>query len=85
MGYTELMNMPIRAFWVFSRNVERIEAYSQNAALKTTVLGQVGGEAAQEHSNELILTMGELGGAEIFDRTDEKEQTAAFNELREAI
>jgi hypothetical protein len=40
MSYQDLMAMPIRAFWLFSRNIYRIDATEQRSAVRVAVAAQ---------------------------------------------
>jgi hypothetical protein len=59
MGYEEIMRMPIRAFWVFGRNIDRIDAQRRLGDLQVANSAQ-SGEAAQELGQQLVLELGEV-------------------------
>jgi hypothetical protein len=59
MGYEGVMRMPIRAFWVFCRQIDRLHAAERLGQLQVANLAQ-GGEEAQEFASRLTLTIGEV-------------------------
>lgn len=59
MGYREVIEMPIRSFWVFSRNIDRIEAQERIGALEVANHAQ-SGEGATQLNERLVLVLGEV-------------------------
>jgi hypothetical protein len=78
MGYAEVMKMPIRAFWVFSRNVDRLRAQDSLRNLRIAIAAQ-NSEAATELSEELVLGIGDVAMPDI---REEPLDQAGLDELR---
>ncbi len=58
-SYGEVMKLPIKAFWLMSSNIERIQAQKDMRTLTVAVCGQ-GGEAAQSHRERLNVEVGSI-------------------------
>lgn len=58
-SYRQVMDLPIKTFWLMSNNIERISAQQDLRSLTVAVCGQ-GGEAAHEHRQRLILEVGTI-------------------------
>lgn len=58
MSYEEVMQMPVRAFWLMNSNIDRVQAQKDMRSLTVAVCGQGGGEAAQEFRQRLVIEAG---------------------------
>lgn len=67
-GHTEIMKMPIRAFWMYSRMVEKIRANELKQSLRVAVVCQ-SSEAVTEYSEELQERIGEVMSPDIVAET----------------
>lgn len=78
---TAVMEMPIRRFWLFSSNVDRIMAQGDLRALMVGASTQSseGGKACQKR---LIVELGEIQKLEEAAPIYEKRDQAAFDELK---
>lgn len=59
MGYVETMQLPLRAFWLMSGNVDRIQAQKDVRSLTVAACAQ-GGEAATTCRTQLIVEVGTI-------------------------
>lgn len=80
MGYFEVMRMPIRAFWVFGRNIDRIEAQKQLGSLEIANKAQ-SSEATQELFERLVLTLGEVVEGDVVVEPLDREGLDALKNL----
>ena len=60
MSYGEVMNLPIRAFWLMNSNVGRLYAEKDLRAV-TVQASRHGGEPMEEIRKNLIVEMGDVG------------------------
>jgi hypothetical protein len=58
-SYREVMNLPIKTFWMLNSNVERISAQKDMRSLTVAVCGQ-DGEASQSYKESLIAEVGTI-------------------------
>jgi hypothetical protein len=83
MGYKGVMEMPIRAFWLFCRSMDRIEAQSQKSLINAHAASQ-SGEDGQRYIQDLDKAIGQTLVLDELEQTEE-EQIASFAELRKAL
>jgi hypothetical protein len=57
MDHRKVMDMPIRAFWVYARNVDRVRAKEQMAALDVAISAGTS-EGYQQLREQLLATLG---------------------------
>jgi len=75
------MEMPIRRFWLFTANVDRIMAQGDMRALNVAASATTG-ESGQELQKRLVI---ELGTIQVLEETGplyEKRDQAAFDQLK---
>jgi hypothetical protein len=85
MGYKGVMGMPIRAFWLFNRSIDRIEASQQKSQITAFAAAQ-SGENGKEYVDGLDQTIGDIFVVdEVEAPMKEEEQLAAFAELKKAL
>ena len=83
------MDMPIRRFWLFSGNVDRIQAQKDLRALAISASSQ-DSKAATECRNRLVIELGNIQetdapvyhSGETTAQLDEERDEAGFNELK---
>jgi hypothetical protein len=79
MGYFEVMELPIDAFWLMNRNIGRIQATEDVRSLEVAISAQ-SGEGFKSQRERLIAETGVVfKGAQVYD--DERDQ-AGFEELK---
>lgn len=78
---TAVMEMPIRRFWLFSSNVDRIMAQGDLRALMVTAsaASPEGGRACQ---SRLVIELGEIQVLEKTAPIYEERDQSAFDELK---
>lgn len=59
IGYTDLLALPIRVFWFMNSQIDRIAAQKDMRSLNVAVCS-MGGEAATNHRERLILEIGSI-------------------------
>ena len=59
MSYREVMDLPIRAFWLMHGNIRRITAGEDIRTLSVSMAAQ-SGDGARECHDRLVLEMGEV-------------------------
>lgn len=82
MGYREVLDIPIKTFWMLSQNIERILAQRDMRALTVAVSGQ-GTEAAQAHRQNLILEVGTIAKLNVDPMRDAQRDEVGFQQLRD--
>jgi len=82
MGYRDLLEVPIKTFWMLSQNIERILAQKDMRALTVAVSGQ-GSEAAQSHRQNLIKEVGTIAKLVVDPMRDAMRDEVGFAQLRE--
>jgi hypothetical protein len=60
MPYRETMNLPIKAFWMLSRNIDRIKAQEDMRSLTVAACSQGSAEAAQSYRESLVIEIGTI-------------------------
>lgn len=79
MGYFEVLELPIEAFWLMSQTIGRIQAVDDVRSLEVAISAQ-SGEGFKSQRERLIAETGVvIKGAQVFD--DERDQ-AGFEELK---
>lgn len=73
------MRLPIRVFWLFSRNINRVAAANDARALSVAVSAQAGGEGAVKAHERLVI---EVGDVFEIDRAVEQFDREAFEQVR---
>lgn len=89
MTETAVMAMPIRRFWLFSGNVDRIHAQEDLRALAVAASAQ-DGKSATECQKRLVVELGtvqetdapETASGEYHPQLEEQRDEAGFNELK---
>lgn len=81
MPYTAVMDMPIRRFWLFTANVDRIMAQGDLRALMVSASAS-SSDGARSHQNRLVIELGTIQVLEDTGPLYEKRDQAAFNELK---
>jgi hypothetical protein len=59
MSYEEVMQMPIRTFWLMNSNIERVSAQKDMRSIAVAVCS-MGGEAVQEVHRRLVIETGTI-------------------------
>lgn len=78
MAYREVLEMPIRAFWLMSGNVRRLRAHSDVRSLMVASAAQ-SPEGIDEVRERLVLEIGEVAKE---PPTSVERDEAGFEELR---
>lgn len=66
MSYEAVMRMPVRAFWMYSNCVDRVQAGNDQRALRIAICAQSGGEATAG----LVTSLSEQMGTVVRFRAD---------------
>lgn len=83
MSYQQVMDMPIKAFWLFNRNIERIQAQKDMRHLTVAVCGQSGSEAVASVRERLIIETGTSVKLKFDPLREAERDEEGFNALRE--
>lgn len=60
MGYSEVMALPLRAFWLMSRNIDRIMAQGDMRSMSVAVVAQSSAEGVQQLRQALAVETGTI-------------------------
>lgn len=88
MSPDEVMKLPIKTFWLFSENIERITAQKDIRSISVAMAPQISGEHVGNLQQKLIVEMGRVvtlkGGDKQVQASyrDDKRDEAGFAELR---
>jgi len=82
-GFTQtaVMDMPIRRFWLFVGNVDRIMAQKDLRALLTGASSQ-SSEGGKAHQDRLVIELGTIQTVESGGPLYEERDEAGFSELK---
>lgn len=58
MGYAAVMQLPLKTFWLMSRNVERIEAKKDLRAMSVAIVAQSNAESSTKFRQALVVEAG---------------------------
>lgn len=58
MGYAAVMSLPLKTFWLMSRNIERIEAKKDLRAMSVAIVSQSNAEGATQFRQALVVEAG---------------------------
>ena len=58
MGYTAVMQLPLKTFWLMSRNIERIEAKKDLRAMSVAIVAQSNADGATQFRQALVVEAG---------------------------
>jgi hypothetical protein len=78
MGWEEVMRLPVRAFWMFNRNIQRVSAEKDLRAMRVHASAS-SGEAIAALREALVA---EIGSVTKQDPLKAKLDREALNELR---
>lgn len=85
MNYWQVMNLPIRVFWLFNRNLGRILAEKDLRALSVTCGTQSGDEMKKVQDRLVIEMDGKHAQEEKSLVTDDTRDEKGFEELRSMV
>lgn len=78
---TAVMDMPIRRFWLFAGNVDRIMAQKDLRALLIGASVQTS-EGGKAHQNRLVIELGTIQTVDDRSQLYEERDEAGFRELK---
>ncbi len=60
MGYAEVMRLPLRTFWLMSRNIDRIEAKQDMRAMSVAIVSQSNADGVTQFRKGLVVEAGTI-------------------------
>lgn len=84
MGYQGVMDLPMKAFWLMSANIDRIMAQRDMRSLTVAVCGQ-SGDAAKEFRQRLEIEAGVIVKLEKASPVDCERDEVGFQELKNLL